>query len=961
MSAGSLPAVFFWGLMKQEFYEKLMPPSGVYCVATLLNGSMKSKFTESIDELINITDSFNSEGRDVYVSPNSFSGFSRQSKYAAHAKSFFIDLDVGENKGYLSQHEALEHLDKTVTALGLPYPTLVNSGTGIQAYWILDQAISIAEWRPLAEDIKQFCIGHGLKIDAVVTSDVSRLMRCPDTFNYKTAPPSPTHLISEEILLRTLQEIKAGFQGSQQTVEAPPVALEEASNVTQVLATVPKGLDEATAAVGKKMYEDIESYFADIVTKSLSDMGCAQIRRLLEEPTKQNYNEWFWGLSIASRCVDAETAIQDFSVGHAGYNAASTIAKAKETLKATGPQRCSVIEALHPAGCEGCVYKGRIGSPLSLGRRVKALPPSKMPGDMPELPEQVAPYSWSEGGIWYTPPPELAKNGKWMQADPYLVCRNIFYPVARMFGKQDGAMLVVRAILSKDPDREFYLPVKHIAGNDKFRETLGMYDITPASPNPTMVNRMADYTLRWNEYLKTIQSADVMQAQMGWTEDRLSFVMGNREITYDGDMRRTAAALAIKKIADLLNPVGTYEKWKESANALNGEGMEHLALGLFTGFGSPLMEFTNTPGVTVCFTGESGAGKSGTLYSGLSIWGDPQMLAPQERGATKNALVQRYLTLKNILMGVDEVHNILPETLSDFIFMVSTGKGKIRMYSSHNAERDLENQAKLICMLNSNTDLNMLLKVNKANPEGEYARFIQFMFRKPELFVVNPDEAPRILNPFNSNYGHAGVEYLGVLYGLGLDTVAEKVEYWGSRFDKSYGKHTRYRFYRSFIATTFAGADIANKAGIIKLDVERIYTSILDDMIYDRDKVGDRNVDYVEMLNTFMNENIGLFLKVDGKDIIDAPVYFKEFIGRKELDTNIVYVNRVALHRYLSDPKRKVNVAQFDHSLREAGVLLHENKKKRLGAYWAKASDVGPVNCYWFKMDVKDVTNPSSE
>ena len=934
-----------------------MPSSGIYCAATLSNGSMRSAFAETLDDLISLTDNFAAEGGDVYVSPNSFSGFSRQSKYASRAKSFFIDLDVGENKEYASQLEALEHLDQVVTKTGMPYPTLVNSGVGVQAYWILDQDISVEEWRPVADALKQFCIAQGLKIDAVVTADASRLMRCPDTFNYKTQPPSPTYLISEEITLRSLAEIVSVLNPG--TV-APPKPQEPVA-VSQILADVPRGLDEATAAVGKKPYDDIESHYADIVEKSLADRGCAQIKRLLEFPEKQDYNEWFWGLSIAVRCVDGEQAIHDFSKGHPQYTPQDTIAKANETLKVSGPQKCSIIETIYPGGCEGCPYRGSIGSPLALGRRVKTLPPEKMPSDVPELPEEVAPYTWSEGGIWYTPPPEMAKNGKWVQADPYLICRNIFYPVARMYGKQDGAVLVMRAVLAKDPDREFDLPVKHISGNDKFREILGTHDLTPIHPNPNMVNRMADYTLRWNEYLKGIQSADIMQTQMGWTEDRASFVMGNREVTYDGEVRKTAAAMAIKKLASLLTPVGSYEKWQASANALNGEGMEHIALGLFTGFGSPLMEFTNTPGVTVCFTGESGAGKSGTLYSGLSIWGDPQMLAPQERGATQNALVQRYLTLKNILMGVDEVHNILPETLSNFIFMVSTGKGKIRMYSSHNAERDLESQAKLICMMNSNSDLNMLLKVNKANPEGEYARFIQFMFRKPDIFVSNPDEAPRIINPFNSNYGYAGVEYLKALYNLGLDQVAERVEYWGKRFDASYGKHTRYRFYRSFISSSFAGADIANKAGIISIDVDRIYKVILDDMIYDRDRVGNQNVDYIEMLNTFMNENIGLFLKVDGKEVIDAPVYFKEFIGRKEIDTGIVYVNRMALQRYLSDPKRKINVSQFEHHLREAGVLLHDNKKKRLGAFWAKASDVGPVNCYWFKMDIKDVTNPTSE
>lgn len=940
--------------MKKEFYEKLMPSDGIYCAAVLSNGAMSSKFVETVDELIKLTDDLTSQQGDVYVSPNSFSAFSRQAKYATKAKSFFIDLDVGENKQYVSQLQALEHLEQFVEATTLPFPTLINSGVGVQAYWILDETISVDQWRPVAEELKQLCIKHGLKIDAVVTADASRLMRCPDTLNYKTTPPSPTHLISEEIVTHPLQAIIAALNGvTPPSVQLPPTE--------QVLATIPRGLDEATAKIGKKLYDDIESYYSDIVEKSLAERGCAQIKRLLEAPEKQNYNEWFWGLSIAVRCADAEQAIHAFSQGHPGYSEQNTIIKANETLKVSGPQKCSIMEAIYPDGCVDCPYKGTIGSPLALGRRVKILPPEKMPSDMPELPEQVAPYSWSEGGIWYTPPPEMAKNGKWVQADPFLICRNIFYPVARMYGKQDGAVLLIRAVLSKDPDREFYLPVKHIAGNDKFRETLGAEDITPALPNPNMVTRMADYTLRWNEYLKGIQTADIMQTQMGWTENRASFVAGNREVTYDAEVRKTAAAMSIRQIAALLRPVGSYEKWQQSANALDLPGMEHIALGLFSGFGSPLMEFTNTPGVTVCFAGESGAGKSGTLYSGLSVWGDPQMMAPQERGATQNALVQRYLTLKNVLMGVDEVHQILPETLSNFIFMVSTGKGKIRMYSSHNAERDIENQAKLICMMNSNSDLNMLLKVNKANPEGEYARFIQFVFRKPELFVTNPDEAPRIINPFNSNYGHAGIEYIKYLYTIGLDAVSDRVEYWGKRFDASYGKHTRFRFYRSYIATTFAGAELAVEAGIIKIDVERVYRVILDDMIYDRDRIGNQNVDYVEILNSFMNENIGLFLKVDGKEVLDAPAHFKEFIGRKELDTGIVYVNRMAMHRYLSDAKRKINVAQFDHHLRESGVLIHENKKKRLGAFWAKASDVGPVNCYWFKMDIKDVTDPDSE
>jgi hypothetical protein len=530
-----------------------------------------------------------------------------------------------------------------------------------------------------------------------------------------------------------------------------------------------------------------------------------------------------------------------------------------------------------------------------------------------------------------------------------------------MYGKEEGAVLVMRAILPKDPEREFYLPVKDISAGDKFREHLGKHDVTPVSYNPTMVQRMVDYTLKWNEYLKNIQSADIMQTQMGWTENRTSYVVGHREVTQEGEIKRTAAALAIKKFAKTMNPKGTLELWQKSANALNQKGMEHIAFGLLCGFGSPLMEFTNTPGVSVCFVGEAGSGKSGTLYSGLSIWGDPQLIAPQEKGATANALVQRYVTLKNILMGVDEVQNIAPETLSNFIFMVSTGKGKARMYSSHNAEREIESQAKLICMMNSNADLYGVLKMGKANPEGEVRRFIQFLFRKPPQFEKNPDLAPQIIQPFNENFGHAGPLFIKAIYEYGFDYVVECLEKWGKRFDASYGKHTRYSYYRNLVAVSFAAGEIANRCGLINLDLDQIYKVILDDMIWDRDKLGSHNVDYKEILNSFFNENIGLFLKMDGTNLIEAPIYFKEFIGRKEIDTGIVYVHRDALRRYLLDPKRKINVSQFEHHLREAGVLIHDNKKKRLGAHWKTGSDTGPVNCYWFKMDIADVTTAPNE
>lgn len=951
--------------MKKELYERLLPSTGVYCVSGISNGVCRSRFTETLDGVHELIEKFKGDGSNVYVTPNSFSGHSRSGKYGLRAKSLFVDLDVGDDeKKYPSQAAASDDLERFLDQTGLPVPVVINSGTGLQAYWIFTQDLPVDDWKPLAETFKQFCTGNGLKIDVAVTADVARLMRCPETLNYKTDPPSLAGVLSDSIDEHDIVYIKSLIGAGPDTPNVnnakPLSALSLVSCPPDVLANIPRGLDEETAAIGRDRYADLEAHFSIIVEKSITGGGCEQIKRLLTEPTRQTYDEWFWGLSIAARCVDGEEAIHKFSDGHPDYNRDATIAKAQETLKISAPQTCARIESFYAGGCVDCPYKGRIGSPLAIGRQVKPLAPEKMPEEMPILPEAIAPYSWSEGGVWYSPPSVLSKTGKWVQDDPYLICSNIFYPILRMYGKEEGAILLMRAILPKDPEREFELPVKYIGAADRFREFLASQDITPTSYTPAMVNRMIDYTLRWNDYLKSIQTAEIMQTQMGWTENRASFVVGFREVTYTGEIRRAATSVAIKKIAKMLAPTGTMEAWQKSANALDQPGMEHLALGLLCGFGSPLMDLTNTPGVTVCFTGAAADGKSGALYAGLSVWGNPQLIAPNDKGATAAALVQRYVNLKNILMGVDEVHNILPDTLSNFIFSISQGVGKLRLHSSHNAERDMEAQARLICVMTSNSDLHNLLKMGKANPEGEVRRFIQFLFRKPPQFVSHPELAPEIIEPFNKNYGHAGAEYMKAIYTYGLDYAQERLEYWKSQFDKTYGKHTRYSHYKNFIACLFAGGEIAVKAGIFQMDLNRVYRVAMDDMIHDRDKLGNQDVDYVEIFNSFLNENIGKFLKMNGETVIEEPIYFKEFIGRKELHTGLIFVHRTTFHRWLSDPVRNINISQFDNDLMAKGILITPNKKKRLGAFW-KHGDVGTVNCYWFKMDIKDVTKPDSE
>jgi len=64
-----------------------------------------------------------------------------------------------------------------------------------------------------------------------------------------------------------------------------------------------------------------------------------------------------------------------------------------------------------------------------------------------------------------------------------------------------------------------------------------------------------------------------------------------------------------------------------SMDYLNNPGFELHAFASMSGFGSPLMCYTNTSGVVMSLTGESGNAKTGAMYAGLSVFGHPKNLS----------------------------------------------------------------------------------------------------------------------------------------------------------------------------------------------------------------------------------------------------------------------------------------------------------------------------------------------
>lgn len=943
--------------MNNIFYRSILPSQGIYCVTSIgKNGFARNLFAATLDDLSATINTAKSTDNNVFFALNSFKGHSRKAENAAYCRSFFIDLDVGEGKEYDSKSGALDALDAFLTKTELPPPVRVDSGNGIHAYWPFEEDVESVEWKHYAEKFKKYCLDQGLGIDPTVTADAARVLRCPDTYNHKRTPPIPTKLLDEEINSYAFGSFKEFLDIHQ------PGGL----NIVGII----KGLDEDSAAVAKKNDEDFEYVFGDIAIKSLEGQGCNQIKHILENAGSLPEPLWYAGLSIAVRCADGATAIHDMSIDYEGYSHDETERKASQSLReANWAHGCDAFQRLNPDSCKGCQHRGQITSPIRLGRRLRvALEGSngaaeseasqeegteadavRQEASAPKkgvnpLPAELFPYLRGvNGSIFYQPPPSVDKEGNKKELDPIKVFSHDVYPVKRVKATT-GDSLIVRTVTPMDPMQEFVLPISSAYVKEDLKKLLpnnGVY------PQPSAMSYVADYFTKWAQYLQDRETADMMRSQMGWIEDRSSFIFGNTEIMSDGTSRATAAAPSIKVQAKLVDKSGSYDTWKKHAQYLNRPGWELHAFGLLCGFGSPLMTFTPNEGVTICFmNADSGTGKTGSMYAGLSIFSKPHDSSVMDGSATDNAFVGRYLAFKNMMFAVDEVSNIGPEKLSALIHRISQGRAKLRMQSSVNAEREIEQTASMIAMFTSNKDLYELLRTFKGSPDGEMARLMQFVVRKPHEMLVD-GHGREVFDAFNENYGHAGPEFIQYVYRKGLHVVRELVNKWLIRIEQEFTADSAYRHYTSGLAAAFAGGELANEAGIVSYDIERIFRAMMVEVMQLKDNTVKLNqIDYKSMLADFINAHHAGFLILDGDRVVSDPR--TELVGRIEVHNSLQIISKKAIRGYLAP--MQVSAGEFEKAMKRDGMLV-EVKKCRLSTGWKAGLTTPPVTSYVFKSD----------
>ena len=898
---------------KSTFLKHILADEGLYCIVGIRKRKVIPFFFETVEEAVEKCEALLANENNVYFGCSKFGvAGSREAKNAKYMKAFWLDIDCGPNKPYLTQADGLRALQNFCVAVNLPKPTIVDSGYGIHCYWVLNEVIGYNDWKPVADFLKVLCSQNRLEADKGVTADGARILRVPDTINYK----------DEE----DLRDVKIVSVGGTQSLQDFKDRIGFVENVS--ISPNAQGTDALT----QSLMGGCSSKFATILQKSIKGTGCAQMLHIYTNQNEISEPLWRSGLSIAQFCVDRDASIHKMSNQCESYDPAETEDKASRCV---APHTCATFEELNPTGCIGCALKGTIKSPIVIGKFVEhATPEDNIVTTTHEglgkettiiIPDYPYPYfRKKDGGVYMMQKSALADDEE--GGDEVMIYEFDLFVEKRLTDPDAGEAVVIKHILKNDGIREFTAPLADILSRDKARIILAHYGV--AAMQKKMENIMA-YLTKSVQVLQVTTKAEIARSQFGWHDDSTTFLIGTRQITPDG-MTFSPPSESTAEVAQHYVAKGHLELWTEVANLYNAPGNEARAFALGISMGSPLVKFSGIRGFILHLTNEnSGVGKSTIQHVANSVWGHPvaTMLTFDDKPLARQ---HRFGVLNNIVCCIDEITDLEADEAGHTAFMVTQGKGRDRMQAQTNSIRKNNTTWDLPVITSGNNSLHDLLHTAKDLPEGEIMRIIEVYINQDNSLTKKQSDK-YFTEQLCSNYGLAGeiiAEYMvnNKPECLALfSTIREE-------FDRDAKFTAKERFYSSACAVAITGLEIGKRCGLHSIDVDRVRSWAVSYIGKTIRSFKEEVKSPTSTLGEFINENIHNLLVIDSKSLpgglSPAPLREprNELVMRYEPDTKHLHIISSAFNKWCS--RRQVPTKHLLNTLEREKVLLDRGAKR---------------------------------
>lgn len=895
----------------KKFLTRTLGNDGFYCVFAAREGRKLQKFYPNLDAVISAASNFDAEGYDTYFALATFQDDTgRVRENVRQMRSFYLDLDCGPEKEFPTQEAAIKELRVFCKSLSLPRPTMVNSGNGVHIYWPLKEPVSLAEWSPFAQRLKNLCKEKSFKADTNVTADAARILRVPGTHNYKRGERKPVELLG------SLSD-PVEFDAFTTLLGSDPAPLFRPSSVPMERNAV------MDALIGNR-----ESVFKKIVIKTAEGKGCAQIGQLLAKPETVPEPLWRAGLSIAKFCSDGYKSAHRLSKGHPEYDPDLTDRKV-EGIK--GPYLCTRFDEYNPGVCAGCSHWGKIKSPITLGQQVReateadnvvtpppaeaAFAPSNISYIIPKFPKPY--FRGANGGVY------VRKVDDEGEVEEKCIYHNDLYVIRRVRDPESGEGVVMRLHLPHDPVKEFTIPLTAVGSRDDFRKQMSAQGVGMLKMDDLM-----SYTMQWVNELQSVAKADEARRQFGWVgEDCASFVLGNREYFPDREGDNSPSATTMATI-DHFKPKGTLQGWKDTMAFYARPGFELHQYVVASGFGSVLMHFmpVHAAGLHL-YSKDSGLGKTTAMLAAISIWGRAEKLLIAQ-GDTYNFKMMQGELYHNLPFMLDEVTNMSGRELSDLVYQLTGGMQKGRMSSGSNTARHRGEPWKLLAVTTGNASVIERVSMYKAMPKAEAQRMLEV--RVDRIFSAPSDKAEtdQFAKDVLENCGWAGPIFVQHIM-RNREAVKQLLQQVQARIDKAASLTSDNRFWSAHTACTITGAILAAQIGLLKFDTKNLFDWTISVLLAENKRASFDMVASVEdTLNDYINENWGSFLwikstedlrgKVNNGNGIDTLIVPEvqprgKLVGRYETDVKRVYLVPKFLKTWCGD--QQINYSAFVQEL----------------------------------------------
>ena len=738
----------------QEFLGAILPTQGNYFTVQITSTGLTRQFKHTdLGQVAASIQAITNRHYNAYVATGGY-GEKRSHTACKFKRVWYVDIDCKPGGQYETKEDGLDAI-KAALIDGLPpFSILVDSGNGYHPYWVCTEDVAKSDWKGYAKAVTAACKRHNLNIDPPVTEDESRILRAPDTLNYKDPKhPKPCRVIgtwnNKHLCRYTFNEFAAAFNSYLTGPAAVGVPLVDNSDLFD-------GLNYKEA-------------------KAQSMLDLCPVFNYSQATHGEHDSEPLWHKIIHTLvyCDDGAKFIHPLSDQHPGYSVAKTDRKFAHSLQSkdrTGPVTCEKFSELSPH-CNDCEWRGKIKSPIKLAF-----------GKPSELP-----WPWRLGDKCV----EKASEDGWEEAIRYPV-KN-FKAVVEPGVSTHVSIVVGKALINTTLDQL-------VVDNRTCNTTLSNYGVSLDTYELEEFRRLMN---AWLHQLQQSKQISVGADRFGWLSDD-NFHYAGTIYSAHGDAR---TQIADKAMAETFSPHGSLEPWQACANHILSQPRHASWAIIASAFAAPLLRFTGVAGTVLSIVSQdTGTGKSTAMQIAAGVWGNPKS-SMASLDDTPNSVANRLGMLNTLPAYWDEVRE--KEHVQRFItnvFRLSQGREKARLNSSIQQRRTGEWETMLV--IASNDPLKDHILQTVGNSDAGVARVFELRAEPIPADGMSDGAARHFYGRLKANYGHAGAMYAEWL-SRNQDQAVALVQQLDNGLSTKMNTQQDERFWVATIASLIAGAQIA--------------------------------------------------------------------------------------------------------------------------------------------------------